>query len=112
MQKRQNVQNCEANIFLEKVTNSVNSQANIKASGNDCLTAKIYKHYYLLMFVKNILSNHFYVYHFWENLVAMEVSSRIEVISSIYKKGDKEDITNYIPISLIFRCNNIYISKY
>ena len=34
---------CEANIFLEKVTKSINSQTNIKSSGNDSLTAKFYE---------------------------------------------------------------------
>ena len=27
------------------------------------------------------------------------------------RKGNKEDLPNYIPISLIFRCNNVSISK-
>ena len=31
---------CEGNIFLEEVTKSINSQTNIKSSGNDKLTAK------------------------------------------------------------------------
>ena len=35
---------CGSNNFLEKVTKSINSQANIKSSGNDSLTAKFYKH--------------------------------------------------------------------
>ena len=34
---------CEANIFLEKVTKSLNSQTNIKASGNGSLEVKFYK---------------------------------------------------------------------
>ena len=34
---------CEANIFLGKVTESINSQTNIKSSGNDSLIAKFYK---------------------------------------------------------------------
>ena len=35
---------CEGNIFLEKITKSINSQTNIKSSGNDSLRAKFYKH--------------------------------------------------------------------
>ena len=31
-------------IVLKKVTNSVNSQTNIKSSGNDSVTTKFYKH--------------------------------------------------------------------
>ena len=34
---------CEANIFLNKVTKSINFQTNIKSSGNNSLTAKFYK---------------------------------------------------------------------
>ena len=33
----------ESNMFLEKVTKSINSQTNIKSSGNDSLTAKFHK---------------------------------------------------------------------
>ena len=35
---------CEANIFLKKVTKSINSLTNIKSSVNDSLTTKFYKH--------------------------------------------------------------------
>ena len=34
---------CKANIFLENVTKSINSQTIIKSPGNDNLIAKFYK---------------------------------------------------------------------
>ena len=79
----------EANIFLEKVTKSINSQTNMKSSGNDSLTANFINTFqmnYPITFINNILSNNAYVYQSWENLGTMGVSSRTGVISAIYKK--------------------------
>ena len=36
---------CETRIFLEEIIKSINSQTNIKSSGNDTLTAEFYKHF-------------------------------------------------------------------
>ena len=36
---------CEANIFLEKVAKSINSQTYNKSRGNDNLTAEFYKNF-------------------------------------------------------------------
>ena len=80
---------CEANIFLEKVTKSINSQTNMKSSGNDSLTANFINTFqmnYPKTFISNILSNNAYVYQSWENLGTMGVSSRTGAISAINKK--------------------------
>ena len=42
----------------------------------------------------------------------MGVSSRTKVIYVIYKKGDENGFANDKPTLIIFRCNNISISKY
>ena len=80
---------CEANIFLEKVIKSINSQTNMKSSGNDSLTANFINTFqmnYPITCISNILSNDAYVYQSWENLGTMGVSSRTGVISATYKK--------------------------
>ena len=102
---------CQRKIVLKKVANSINSQTNIKSSGNDSVTTKFYKRLSneLTLFINNILSNILYVYQTWKNLGTIGVSSGTGLISAIY---NKEDIANCRPISLIFRCNNVSISKY
>ena len=35
---------CEGKIVLKNLTSSINSQTNIKSSGNDSVTTKFYKH--------------------------------------------------------------------
>ena len=60
---------CQANIVLEKITKSINSQTNMKSLGNNSLTAifiNTFQMNYSLTFVNNILSNNAYVYQSWE----------------------------------------------
>ena len=40
---------CKAKISLGKFTKSINSQTNIKSSGNDSLRAKFYKQFFKLI---------------------------------------------------------------
>ena len=87
---------CEADISLEEILNAINSQKNNISPGNDGLTAEFYKH-----FSNGIAPILLEVYNSWKQLGIISISSRTGIISVIYKKGDKKDIANYRPISLL-----------
>ena len=48
------------------------------------------------------------VYDSWVKLGTISVTSRTEIISATYKKGDKRDIENYRPTSFL----NLYYKIY
>ena len=60
------------------------------------------------MFMNNILPNNVYIYQYWEKFGNMGVTSRTGFISLIYEKGNKEDMTNYRPISLLNLDYHVY----
>ena len=75
---------------------SINSETNDKSPGNDGLTAEFYKH-----FSNELAAVILDVYDSWRKLGIISVTSRTGIISAIYTKGDKTDIANYRPISLL-----------
>ena len=99
----QNFNLCDAEIFLDKIIEAINFQKNNKSPGNDGLTAEFYKH-----FSSDIAPMLLDVYNSWTELGIMGISSRTGIISVIYKKGDKKDIANYRPISLLNLDYKIY----
>ena len=60
------------------------------------------------MLINNVLSNSIYIYQSCKKLDAMGISSRTGVMSLIYKKGDKEDITNYSHCASKFRLTTTF----
>ena len=94
----------EAEISLDKIIEAINSQKkNNKSPGNDGLSAEFYKR-----FSSELTPILIDVYGSWKELGIMGISSRTGIISAIYKKGDKKDIANYRPISLLNLDYKIY----
>ena len=87
---------CEVEISLDEIIEAINSQQNNKSPGNDGLTAEFYKH-----FSNELAPILLEVYDSWKQLGIIGISSRTGIILVIYKKGDKKDIANYRPISLL-----------
>ena len=84
---------CEAEISLDEIIKSINSETNNKSPCNDGLTAEFYKKFSSEL--ATVLLN---VYDSWGKLGTMVVTSRTRSISVKYEKGDKKDIANYRPI--------------
>ena len=94
---------CEAEISLDEITKAIIFQKNNKSPGNEGLTAEFYK-----QFLNELASIPLEVYDSWNQLGIISTSSRTGIISVIYKKGDKKDIANYRPISLLNLDYKIY----
>ena len=69
---------CEAEISLDKIIKSINSEPNNKPSGNDGLTAEFYKH-----FSNELASVLLAVYDSWEKPDAIGDTYRTGIISAI-----------------------------
>ena len=72
---------CEAEISLDEIIKSINSETNDNSPGNDGLTEKFCKH-----FLNELASVLLDVYDSWVKLGTMGVTSRTGVIHAIYKK--------------------------
>ena len=72
---------CEAEISLDEIIKSINSETNNKPPGNDGLTAEFYKH-----FSNELAPVLLDVYDSWGKLDTMGVTYRTGIISAIYKR--------------------------
>ena len=84
---------CEAKIWLNEIIKSTNSQTSNNSPGNDGLTAEFYKNVFIEL-VPILLD----VYNFCEKVDTIGFTSRTGIVSFIYKKGDKRDISHSRPI--------------
>jgi len=87
---------CDKDISIDELHNALTSMAKNKSPGSDGLTVEFYLHFWQLL--KDIL---FKVYKTVENENVMTRSMRHGIISLIYKKGDRRQLTNWRPISLL-----------
>ena len=87
---------CEAEISLDEIIKSINSETNNKSPGNDGLTTEFYKH-----FSNKLAPVLLGVYDSLGKLGTMGFTSRAGIISVKYKKDYKKDIANYRPIYYI-----------
>ena len=87
---------CETALSIVEVLNAINSQKNNKSPGNDGITAEFYKH-----FSNEMAPILLEVYNSWKQIGTIGISSRTGIISVIYKKGNKKDMANCRPISLL-----------
>ena len=72
---------CEAEISLDEIIKSINSETNNKSPGNDGLTAEFYRH-----FSNELAPVLLGVYDSWGKLDTMGVTYRTGIISAIYKR--------------------------
>ena len=90
---------CEAEISLGKIIKSINSETNNKSGGNNGLTTA-----FSTYFSNELAPVLLHVYESCGELGSISVTSRTGIISTIYKKDDK----NYRSISLLNLDYKIY----
>ena len=76
---------CEAEISLDEIIKSINSETNKNSPGNDGLTAEFCKH-----FLNEVAPVQLDVYNSQGKFGTMGLASRIRIISAIYKEGYKK----------------------
>ena len=97
---------CEAEISLDEIIKSINSETNNKSLGNDGLIAEFYEH-----FSNELAPVLLDVYDPWGKFGTMGDTSRTGIISAIYTKSYKKDIANYRLILILNLDYKIYTTN-
>ncbi len=87
---------CEGLITIEEATKAIKGMANNKSPGSDGLSKEFYTHFWNLL--GNDLVEVFNVAYVANNLTE---SQSLAIITLLYKNGEKADIKNWRPISLL-----------
>ena len=87
---------CEGRVTVDELRKALLSMENNKSPGVDGLTTNFYKHFWPLMCDKLAL-----VYNYAFDTGCLTVSQRRGIISLVFKKGDRTQLKNWRPISLL-----------
>ena len=89
-------QKCEGLITQEEVIQAMKNMVNNKSPGSDGLSVEFYKTFWNII-GKDLIEVYNYSYSNGE----LAESQKLSLVSLIYKKGDKADLNNWRPISLL-----------
>lgn len=89
-------ESCEGLITEEELLKAVNSMENNKSPGFDGLTTNFYKHFWHLLGEK--LTR---VYNYAFRTGSLALSQRRGIITLLFKKGDRTQLKNWRPITLL-----------
>ena len=87
---------CDSPITLKELTQAIKGMPNGKSPGTDGLTVEFYKRFWDLLGEDLLLS----LQSGLEEKLLSE-SQRSSIITCLYKKGDRKDLSNWRPISLL-----------
>ena len=89
-------ESCEGVVTEEELTNAVKAMENNKSPGFDGLTTNFYKHFWPLLGAE--LTR---VYNYSFNNGLLTVSQRRGIITLLFKKGDRTQLKNWRPVTLL-----------
>ena len=89
-------QKCEGLITEEEAIQAMKTMINNKSPGSDGLSVEFFKTFWHII-GKNLIE----VYNYSYGRGELTESQKLGLVSLIYKKGDKADLNNWRPISLL-----------
>ena len=88
--------NCDAEITEQEIYNTIKLLKTNKSPGDDGIVSEFYKEYWYL--IKGTFTE---VLRYIFNTNVLSKSQYNAILTLLYKKGEREDIRNWRPISLL-----------